>query len=300
MIKSSPDSLAATVISALRLDPPPSESEIDGVLSKMAAVFGASPEVTLQARRLLHARLKIRMDLGETLTGADEHAKWLDARRGSIEPFYWTRYRELLVRTGWSPPVAATLDRSTDELLDLLGDPVGKGEWKRRGLVVGDVQSGKTASYAALICKAADAGYRMIILLTGTLENVRRRTQERLDASFIGFDSRDFLGSAQLKHKRHIGVGLIDGRRDGVVFTSRDNDFRKNAASALNISLDAVREPFWSLQRRTRVYSTVSLVGCARTTPIMMAGLTFRCCSLMTKLITHRSTHDKIRTRLPR
>ena len=53
---------------------------------------------------------------------------------------------------------------------------------------MGDVQSGKTATYAALMAKAADAGYRMIILLTGTLENVRRQTQERLDSGFVGFD----------------------------------------------------------------------------------------------------------------
>ncbi len=252
MIESTPDSLAAAVVSMLRLDPPPSESDMDNALARMSAAFGALPEITLEARRLLHARFAIRMDLGETLTGVDEHEKWLDVRRGSIDPFYWTRYREMLVNGGWSPRVAATLDRSTDELLDLLGDPSGKNPWKRRGLVVGDVQSGKTASYAALICKAADAGYRMVILLTGTLENVRRQTQERLDAAFIGFDSRDFLGNAQLKHKRHIGVGLINGRRDGVVFTSRENDFRKNAASALNISLDAVREPVLVVTKKNK------------------------------------------------
>jgi hypothetical protein len=227
MIDASPDGLAAAVVNMLSLDPPPSEADIDNVLGRIAAAFGASPEIALEARRLLHARFAIRMDRGETLTGNDEHAPWLDARRGSIEPFYWNRYRELLVRAGWSPLVAATLDRSTDELLDLMGDPVNTIPWKRRGLVVGDVQSGKTASYAALICKAADAGYKMVILLTGTLENVRRQTQERLDAAFIGFDSRDFLDSAQARHKRHIGVGLIDGRRDGAVFTSRERDFRK-------------------------------------------------------------------------
>ena len=236
----------------MKLDPPPSEDDINKVLARMSAAFEATPEEMSTARRLLHARFAIRMDLGLTLTGDDEHVKWLDGRRGSIEPFYWDRYRQLLVRSGWSPLVTATLDRSTDELLDLLGDPSGTGEWKRRGLVVGDVQSGKTAAYAALICKAADAGYRMIILLTGTLENVRRQTQERLDAAFIGFDSRDFLGNTQLKHKRHIGVGLIDGRRDGVVFTSRENDFRKNAASALNISLDAVREPVLVVTKKNK------------------------------------------------
>lgn len=252
MNEASSERLAAAAVSMLRLDPPPTEGEIDNVLERLSVAFGAGPGITLEARRLLHARFAIRMDLGETLTNIDEHMPWLDASRGSIDPFYWSRYREFLLRGGWSPLVVATLDRATDELLDLLGNPAEKIAWKRRGLVVGDVQSGKTASYAALICKAADAGYRMVILLTGTLENVRRQTQERLDGAFIGFDSRNFLGSAQLRHKRHIGVGLIDGRRDGVVFTSRDNDFRKNAATALNISLDAVREPVLVVTKKNK------------------------------------------------
>lgn len=252
MIDATPDSLATAAVGMLRLDPPPTEEEIDHILGRLSAAFGVAPGVTLEARRLIHARFDIKMDLGQTLTNIDEHLPWLDSRRASIEPFYWSRYRELLIRGGWSPFVAATLDRSTNELLDLLGNPSETTTWKRRGLVVGDVQSGKTASYAALICKAADAGYRMVVLLAGTLENVRRQTQERMDGAFIGFDSRDFLGTATLRNKRHIGVGLIDGKRDGVVFTSRDNDFRKNAASALNISLDAVREPVLVVTKKNK------------------------------------------------
>ena len=248
----SPDALAAATVSMLTIDPPPTEEAINSALARMAAAFGASQDAVDEARRQLHARFAIRMDLGGTLTGEDDHTPWLEGRRASIDPFYWTRYRELLIRSGWSPLVAATLDRSTDELLNLLGDPSGTAPWKRRGLVVGDVQSGKTASYAALICKAADAGYRMVILLTGTLENVRRQTQERLDSSFIGLDSRDLLGSAQVLQKRHVGVGLIDGRRDGVVFTSRDHDFRKNAASALNISLESVSEPVLVVTKKNK------------------------------------------------
>jgi Z1 domain len=236
------EQLAAMATSGLRLDPPPLEADIDTLLARLAGAFAIDESVAEDARRLLHARLRIRMDMGQTLKSED-HLPWLGASRSTIDPFYWDRYRQMLLRDGWSPLVAATLDRSTDELLDLLGDPTRPGPWKRRGLVVGDVQSGKTASYAALICKAADAGYRMVILLTGTLENVRRQTQERLDAAFVGLDSRDFLTTSSIGRKSHIGVGLIDGRRDGIVFTSRDHDFRKNTASALNISLEAVREP---------------------------------------------------------
>ena len=246
------DMLVNMTVAALKLDPPPAEEEIDAVLDRITTAFPAPSELKEQARRTLHARFDIRMNLGSTLVSHDTHAPWLAARRGGIDPFYWQRYRTMLLNSGWPPLVLATLDRSTDDLLDLLGNPAEPNAWKRRGLVMGDVQSGKTASYAALMCKAADAGYRMIILLTGTLENVRRQTQERLDSGFVGFDSRGFLGSKGTKHKQHIGVGLIDGRRDGIVFTSSDHDFRKNAASALNISLNAVNEPVLVVAKKNK------------------------------------------------
>jgi hypothetical protein len=249
-IDTTPDALARMAAQGLRLDPPPTEDEIDRILQRLATAFDCQPEDIAQALKLLHARFSIRMELGQTIK--DEHIPWLSSRRAEIDPFYWNRYHELLMRSGWSPRVAGTLDRSMDELLDLLGNPETSGPWKRRGLVVGDVQSGKTASYSALICKAADAGYKMVVLLTGTLENVRRQTQERLDAAFVGLDSRDFLAKGQLKHKTHIGVGQIDSRRDGVVFTSRDSDFRRTTATQLNIALEAVREPVLVVTKKNR------------------------------------------------
>jgi hypothetical protein len=247
-----PDMLINMTVAALDLATLPTEAEIDAVLDRLINAFPVDPETREQVRRTLHSRFDIRMDLGSTLLSHDEHTPWLAGRRSGIPWFYWPRYRELLLRSGWPPMVLATLDQATDELLDLLGDPSETDQWKRRGLVMGDVQSGKTATYAALMAKAADAGYRMIILLTGTLENVRRQTQERLDSGFVGFDSRGFLANKGAKHKEHIGVGLIDPRRDGIVFTSSDHDFRKNAASALNISLNAVNEPVLVVAKKNK------------------------------------------------
>lgn len=236
----------------LRLEPPPTEIEIKEMLDRLAGAFGATPQAVEQAQKILHSRFAIRMQIGETLTGEQTHHPWLDARRASITPFYWDRYYQYLLHDDWPPLVATTLGRSTNELLDLLGDPKVPGAWKRRGLVVGDVQSGKTASYAALICKAADAGYPIVILLSGTLENVRRQTQERLDASFVGLDSSDFLTKGQLKHKTYIGVGRINGERDGIVFTSSERDFKADIVSALNISLGSVREPVLVVAKKNK------------------------------------------------
>jgi hypothetical protein len=115
---------------------------------------------------------------------------------------------------------------------------------------MGDVQSGKTATYTGLCCKAADAGYRLIVLLTGTLENLRRQTQERLDAGFIGLDSSGFLSPQ--RQRREIGVGLIDPRRCGVVFTSRVKDFNTNLVNQLNFRIGTFRDPILLVVKKNR------------------------------------------------
>ena len=110
--------------------------------------------------------------------------------------------------------------------------------------MVGDVQSGKTATYTALACKAADAGYRLIILLTGTLENLRRQTQARLDEGFVRLDSSEVLQQAQIRLNRAVGVGVIDQRRTAGVFTSRSRDFsRRLVTGGFGFRLDAFQEP---------------------------------------------------------
>jgi hypothetical protein len=55
----------------------------------------------------------------------------------------------------------------TGKILALLQNPHEEGSWDRRGLVISHVQSGKTANYTGLIAKAADAGYRFIVVIAG-------------------------------------------------------------------------------------------------------------------------------------
>ncbi len=91
-----------------------------------------------------------------------DYKPWLAERRGDIDYYYWNRLKRYYIEQGVLPPnVLATLDLVTDEILDYSGNPDVSGEWDRRGMVLGHVQSGKTTNYSALICKAADAGYKM-------------------------------------------------------------------------------------------------------------------------------------------
>ena len=115
-------------------------------------------------------------------------------------------------------------------LMNCLGNPNDEiiGKRLRRGLVIGDVQSGKTATYAGLICKAADAGYKVVILLTGITESLRKQTQERMEEGIIGFTIRvDENGRMQKKLER-VGVGLDNKEIKATAFTSYQDDFRGN------------------------------------------------------------------------
>jgi Z1 domain len=229
----------------------PTEVQIVELAGMLRRAFPVDDDELAAILRHVEARLVIRMDLGTALQRPD-HTPWLLARKAAITQFYWERYRTWLPRLGMTPAVANTLDRVSDEILDLCGDPTLEGVWSRRGLVVGDVQSGKTATYTALACKAADAGYRLIILLTGTLENLRRQTQERLDEGFVGLDSSEELLQPQIRKSRAIGVGIIDNRHTAGVFTSRSRDFSKQLMNQLGFRLDSFQQPVLIVSKKNK------------------------------------------------
>lgn len=100
------------------------------------------------------------------------------------EGYHWTRLREfLLLHKQRSESVIESLDTSTDRILSMLEDPRpgGPAVFDVRGLVIGHVQSGKTANFSALIAKSVDAGYRIVIVLSGLHNSLRRQTQLRLE-----------------------------------------------------------------------------------------------------------------------
>ena len=181
--------------------------------------------------RELQSRLAVRIDRGACVREKD-HTPWYNAAKASITPSFWNRYRlHLQKEQGWNAKLLDELDRSSDEIMDLLGNPRQTEGFQRRGLCIGDVQSGKTSNYIGLINKAADAGYRVIILLTGVIEKLRRQTQGRIDTGFIGLDSTAF--TRDNKNDVWVGVGCIDPSVSGWAVTSTSGDF--NAATANKI-----------------------------------------------------------------
>lgn len=161
------------------------------------------------------------------------HEAWLIAAR-KRDWRYWQRYREWQERKLSFKAVEA-LDLSTDIVLGLLEDPTRQDTWDRRGLVVGHVQSGKTGHYTGLICKAADAGYKIVIVLAGLHNNLRSQTQMRLDEGFLGYETKPVPDDIQI-----IGVGEIDGdpsiRPNFATNRSNNGDFTTSVAKNLGIS----------------------------------------------------------------
>ena len=97
------------------------------------------------------------------------------------EDIFWPKVKDKLMAGGWSESSISHLDTESTRIVSLLEHP-GLGAFKRRGLVVGYVQSGKTANFTAVIAKAADAGYRLFIVMSGVTNKLRRQTQMRFDA----------------------------------------------------------------------------------------------------------------------
>lgn len=182
--------------------------------------------------RLIEEKYGISMGLGAIVDAEDFHPWLHDARiNGTIRDFYWIRYRQLLNQKGLPKSVIDATDEVTDRVLDRLGDPRNMSQWSRRGMVVGHVQSGKTANYTGLICKAADAGYRLIVVIAGIHNNLRNQTQARIDEGFIGRDTGRLAHANKAQRQKIIGVGLFDQREFPVSLTNTLRDFNKATAT---------------------------------------------------------------------
>jgi len=187
------------------------------------------------AARQIEARLSISMSDASTIQV--EFDVWLPGRRASLTPYYYDRYRKHLANRGFGSAVLGVLDKDTDKIVGLMQDPEKPGRWARRGLVVGHVQSGKTANYTGVICKAADYGYKFIVILSGIQEDLRVQTQERIEEGFTGRSSEATNG-----RESAIGVGLYGLERQPICLTTRADDF-KSTTRDLGVSLQSLNEP---------------------------------------------------------
>lgn len=182
----------------------------------------------------------------------DKIEPWLNLEKPDIDWFYWNRYRDYLRnKKHWSTDTLRSMDRDTDNILDVIANPRTDEPFDRRGLVVASVQSGKTANYIGIISKAADAGYKIIIVMAGIYNVLRNQTQERIEDGFVGYD---------LVSKKYVGVGNREQRRP-LLGTSRIRDFNKATEDTMRgVTSGHVREPLvFVIKKNTNSLREISL-----------------------------------------
>ncbi|MFJ6832097.1 Z1 domain-containing protein [Streptomyces sp. NPDC091209] len=144
-------------------------------------------------RKALDVAVPVHMEPGP-VTISREFQAWYTRDQAANRSFYWASYEGLLRRKGWSDAAVSGLDEAAHAVVERLADPTRDDPYGARGLVVGYVQSGKTANFTGVTAKAIDAGYRLVIVLGGTLNLLRGQTQRRLDMELIG--QENILGAA--------------------------------------------------------------------------------------------------------
>ena len=178
--------------------------------------------------REVESLYRVRVEEFRMIEAGERRKHWINDNKNSINWNFWDRYKIFLqFRKNFAPETIGLLDRLTNKTLDGLYNPKADIGFDKKGLVVGQVQSGKTSNYTGLICKAADAGYDMIIILAGMHNNLRTQTQLRLDEGFLGFDTK--YQRAFNTGNSIIGAGVGQKIYPAHSFTSSDEggDFSK-------------------------------------------------------------------------
>lgn len=195
----------------------------------------------------------VEMKHGILIQGDEQQIRdnswWTTIYKQKTANYYWDRYSSYLSKS-LPPEVVKTVDIDTDLVMNNLENPAER-EFSRYGMVVGHVQSGKTGNYSALICKAADAGYKFIVVIAGGINNLRDQTQERLNESFIG-----------LTKGIQVGAGKGNTKRESMPYslTTIERDFNKQDADRLahGLNFDTINVPvLLVIKKNTRTLANV-------------------------------------------
>ena len=223
------------------------EAEIDKLVQDFASMPNfLSKNFSLEDKERVSLRIKraegIIMQIGSIVEDRTSGFKeWLPQIKNERELHYWTDYRQYLAqKDGFSSQVLFTIDQQTDKILSKCTDPNAGDYSSRKGMVVGSVQSGKTSNYIGVITKAADYGYKVIIVIAGIPEDLRSQTQKRINEGFIGQDTSSLTTDGIVR----TGVGETRGNEIKIPhsFTQEKFDFKASTANSsgfvLGSSLD--------------------------------------------------------------
>lgn len=249
-----------------------------------------TPARSDERRAVAYDRLKFGSDLRKALDHAvpvaklpsptvitREFAPWYTPERATARSFYWTSYEAKLRAKGWPDAAIASLDEASRAVVERLSDPEQPAARQAKGLVVGYVQSGKTANFTGVAAKAIDVGYRLVIVLGGTLNLLRAQTQRRLDMELIG--QENILRGADITDLDSlVGIDYVSdddadwpdfvqhggrpsalGAFDIERLTTRDNDYKSLAQGIRALEFEK-REPTRPLYDAANIHHAAARV----------------------------------------
>ncbi|NQZ28179.1 MAG: Z1 domain-containing protein [Colwellia sp.] len=236
---------------------PITPSYIDVKVNEIISEFRSVPsfECTKEDLKLLKFNLEsmfnIKVGEGAIKLPNPDLPLWFHNKKSKIDWSHWEAYKDMLLSQARSIDVINENEKVIDSILDYSGDPTTPGTWSRKGLVMGNVQSGKTQNFLGLINKAIDCGYKTIIVLGGHLNDLRKQTQERVDEGVLGRESKHLI----LKNKavaEPIGVGIFNTNKIHTG-TSTMKDFNKASAESFGIKLNGSDPVIFTIKKHTSV-----------------------------------------------
>lgn len=233
------------------------DEDIDNAVNSVVLMFPNLSKNVLKTK--LMSIYSVRVEPMQILEGRERRKPWLMAFKTTETSkwSFWNRYKYYLEhQKGFEPATIQGVDDMTDKILDRFFNPQKTNVIiSKKGLVVGQVQSGKTANYTGLVCKAADTGFNLIIVLAGIHNNLRSQTQLRLDEGFLGFDTQ--FERACTKETTKIGVGLIPGFDDAIANSYTTNaekgDFTSRSANTAGFNFNAPQPALLVVKKNSSV-----------------------------------------------
>ena len=233
------------------------DEDIDNAVNSVVLMFPDLNKDILKTK--LMSIYSVRVEPMQILEGRERRKPWLMAFKAAETSkwSFWNRYKYYLEhQKGFEQATIQGVDDMTDKILDRFFNPQKTDVIiSKKGLVVGQVQSGKTANYTGLVCKAADTGFNLIIVLAGIHNNLRSQTQLRLDEGFLGFDTQ--FERASTKETTKIGVGLIPGFDDAIANSYTTNaekgDFTSRSANTAGFNFNAPQPALLVVKKNSSV-----------------------------------------------
>mgnify|MGYP005752832603 CR=1 FL=1 len=224
------------------------EKAVQKILKKTLAIFSDNVSSPDKLKKYLNQEISMVRELPDPILITDTEVRdsnwWNELRQTNIRFEHWDRYEKYLEENKSWPrsAVEKSINYTTDWVMNAIANPNERKAVERKGMVLGYVQSGKTAHYIGLINKAVDAGYKVIIILAGIHNNLRSQTQARIDEEVLGYETSAEYIENKMKGKLNvIGVGKWTVKKEVMTNTTRDEkgDFSEKKAS-LNLEIPTV------------------------------------------------------------